>query len=92
MLKNPVLHHVEVCESCGGTGEMMGAAMRIYCNKCEGTGFVSPGHPVLQKAQVCRELYRALKTLEQVRRTQCDTAGVYVQNTRGAGRSNYVGD
>lgn len=83
--------HVQQCGKCRGSGEVTGAAMRIYCNSCEGVGFFglgdSAGLPAGQMA-LAKEVRRLSGLLSAGRAV----GGVYVENERGAGRGSYAGD
>lgn len=83
--------HVRPCSTCRGQGHVQGAAMRIYCSSCEGVGFFglgdSAGLPAGQMALAAE--VRRLAELLAIKRS---VVGVHVENEKGAGGSNYVGD
>lgn len=82
---------IKPCGHCGGSGHVMGVAMRIYCSSCEGIGFFGLGDsaalPAGQMALAAE--VRRLSGLLSAGRV---VGGVYVENERGAGRGSYAGD
>lgn len=83
--------HVQACVKCGGMGEVMGVAMRIYCSSCEGIGFFGlGGSSALPAGQMA--LAAEVRRLAELLAIKRSAAGVYVENERGAGRGSYAGD
>lgn len=94
MLKSD-FHHVKPCPECRGSGEVMGAAMRIYCHKCEALGFL--GVDENEGSTACRyalakEVRRLVGLVDLLAPNSKQSQQVYLENSKGAGGSNYVGD
>lgn len=99
-MKQPEMKHVKLCGKCCGEGEIMGAVMRIFCPKCNGTRFQSAetGAPPSVHA-LSMELYEtrmaltvALDNLNRKELLTGPERGRYVSNSRGPGGSNFTGD
>lgn len=99
-MKQPEMQYVRVCIKCRGTGEIMGATMRIFCPLCHGHRFISieEGEPLSLRG-LCEELYQARKALasalDNLNSRPLSTGpdrGYYGNNQRGAGGSNFTGD
>ena len=83
--------HVQQCGKCRGSGEVAGVAMRIYCSSCEGVGFFGLGDSAaLPAGQMA--LAAEVRRLTELLAIKHSAAGVHVENEKGAGGSNYVGD
>lgn len=83
--------HVRPCSTCRGEGHVQGAAMRIYCSKCEGVGFFGLGDSsALPAGQLA--LAAEVRRLSGLLSAGRVVGGVYVENERGAGRGSYAGD
>lgn len=99
-MKQPEMKHVKLCDKCRGSGEIMGATMRIFCPECHGNRYrsVDPRESLSVRA-LARELYETRKALsvavENLNSKPLSTGpgdAYYVNNGRGAGGSNYTGD
>lgn len=99
-MKQPEMKHVKLCEKCCGEGEVMGAAMRIFCPTCHGTRFQSAEEgTTLSVHALNMELYEtrtalaaALDNLNSKPLSTGPECGRYISNSRGPGGSNFTGD
>lgn len=103
-MKQPDFKHVRLCEKCLGTGEVMGAVMRVGCYQCDSLGFITPfGTSVVQSHRAVSILVKELQdtrkrlavALDNLNSKPLSTGpecGRYISNSRGPGGSNFTGD
>ena len=87
--------YVRPCGNCRGLGEVMGAAMRIYCHKCEGAGFfdaeLGTDQPAAPMA-LAKEVRRLRDLVEVVSGDAEVNQRMRAENNKGPGGCNFTGD
>lgn len=103
-MKQPDMRYLEWCSWCRGSGEVMGATMRIFCPDCHGNRYRTVNGDPLSVRVLSKELLEAhlklahaesiiakhrMHTIQGRPGPQRDYCG---SNGRGAGGSNFTGD
>lgn len=103
-MKQADFTHVKLCGKCLGTGDVMGAVMRVICLDCDSLGFLTPlGASVVQSPRAVSILVKELQDTRKRLAVALDNlnskplltgpeSGYYGNNGRGAGGSNFTGD
>lgn len=87
--------HIQPCGNCHGTGEVMGAAMRIHCHVCSGIGFMGlqeTPHLTARKLQLAKEVRRLAKLVDAMSAGSEVKSRMRQENNKGPGGSNFTGD
>lgn len=86
---------IKPCGHCGGSGHVMGAAMRIYCHACSGVGFMGVGdaaHLPAGKMQLANELRQQVELVKMLSSSTETVRHVRAENNSGPGGSCFTGD
>lgn len=86
--------YIQPCGYCRGQGEVMGAAMRIYCHRCEGVGFVDSQESEAPAGSMAlaKEVRRLRDLVEVVSGDAEVNQRMRAENTKGPGGSCFTGD